>query len=299
MKLRKISILVNSRAGKGQASSWVERITKDLEDAGCIVSRFESQAIYSEGSIAEIIKEKDAVVIAGGDGTILGFLQALKGVDIPLYMLPCGNQSLAAKLFGMTGESEQLISCLRSTDVVRHYLASINGKPFLHMCSLGFDSKIVDIVHENRRGPVGNIAYVKAGLRMFLGRQEPKVNVRLDGEPWLLSQTGFLFIANSRMYACSTNPIPDADSQSPDVEVAFLEGMNWRDYLSWSIAGAGGRNVSFNWTKKQRAKHISVEVIGDKAYPIQADGDIMARGSAEIKAGIGMVSVLRVPQTRD
>jgi diacylglycerol kinase (ATP) len=292
MKLRKVSILINRRAGKGEAVNWAERIAADLRQADCQVSQFESEASYSNEATAAIIDDKDAVIIAGGDGTILGFLAALNGHEIPLYMLPCGNQSLAAKLFGMTGESQHVIASLRSGEVEKHFLAAINGKPFLHMCSLGFDSRIVDSVHQNRRGPVGNIAYLRAGISMFAGRQEPKVKVVLDGEPWLSAQTGFLFVANSKMYACSTNPIPDADSREPYVDVAFLEGMNWRNYLSWAIAGVSGRNVGFKWTKKQRAKRLSVEVLGDTKFPIQADGDIAARGEAEIVAGKSQISIL-------
>ncbi len=293
MKCKNIAIVVNPRAGKGLAVEMVKRISADLVKESCVVTLYDSQLEYEEAFVTDMLEGKDALLIAGGDGTILQLLAALRRSRIPLYMLPCGNQSLAAGLFHMNGSSQEILACLRRGEAEEHFLASVNGRPFLHMCSLGFDSSVVDLVHKNRKGPVGNIAYVKAGLSSFFSFRDPRIEVQLDGEPWISGKRGFLFVANSRMYACGTNPMPEASTLVKDLEIGFLEDMSLTDYLAWAGAGMFSSSVKFKWTKRSKATRVEITVPDYPAYPIQVDGDIAARGQAMIEAGAASMWVLK------
>ena len=141
----RVVLVYNPRSGRGLALGASRSFAEALSDLGHEVKVLEAGSGEDLRTAAE---GTDAIVIAGGDGTlhhaVVELLDAGKGADtskVPgLYHLPLGTQNLFARELGMTADPLHLHRLMttgrpRSLDV-----GLCNGRAFLLMCSVGPDS---------------------------------------------------------------------------------------------------------------------------------------------------------------
>jgi len=141
--------------------------------------------------------ELDAVVIGGGDGTILTAVLAGLGRDKPLGILPLGSLNLFARDLGLPLDPIEAARLLSTAQATRIDLAEVNGLPFTIWASMGMHPWIVRRRdHLQRDGMRKWRAMVLAALRAF--RRYPMVDVTLGlKEGSLAVKTPMLFITNN------------------------------------------------------------------------------------------------------
>lgn len=80
-----------------------------LEGAGFEV---EARSTGDPGWRAALVDSGDAVVVAGGDGTVGGVLLAMVGRPEPVYLLPAGTANNIARSLGLEASAEDLAGAL-------------------------------------------------------------------------------------------------------------------------------------------------------------------------------------------
>ena len=113
--IKNISVIYNPISGKGQAKHLAENhIIKFLEKNG-----FNTQLFQSKKNPQEYINEIsnfnscDLIIVIGGDGTLLGLLPLLPQTQIPVYMIPAGNESLFAQIYHMDRDENLLLQAIK------------------------------------------------------------------------------------------------------------------------------------------------------------------------------------------
>lgn len=198
----RLALVINRSAGSFRAlplESTVAAVTEALTLGGHTV---ESHVIGRRDlaralSVLANRSDLDAVVVGGGDGTVLTAVVAGLGRDKPLGILPLGTLNLFARDLGLPAdpvEAARRLAAARSTEID---LAEVNGLPFAIWASLGMHPWVVRRRdHFQRDGMRKWRAMILAALRGF--RRYPMVEVTLDlpDGPKAVT-TPMLFITNN------------------------------------------------------------------------------------------------------
>jgi diacylglycerol kinase family enzyme len=85
----------------------------------------------------------DAVLAAGGDGTVSAVAAALAGSEIPLGVLPLGTLNHFARDLGLAPDLEGAVKTVAARRTIKVDLGEVNGRIFVNNCSIGIYPDIV------------------------------------------------------------------------------------------------------------------------------------------------------------
>lgn len=140
----------------------------------------------------------DAVVIGGGDGTILSAVGNGLGRDRPLGILPLGTLNLFARDIGLPLDPVEAARAVACAGTAAIDLAEVDGRPFAIWASLGMHPWIVRRRdHLQRRHMRKMMAMACAALRGFVHFPEIDVTLTLDRTEPRRVRTSMLFISNN------------------------------------------------------------------------------------------------------
>ncbi len=127
--------------------------------------------------------DMDAVVIGGGDGTILTAILAGLGRDRPLGLLPLGTMNLLARDLDLPQDPFEAARRLTRTEAVAIDLAEVNGVPFAIWASMGMHPWMVRRRDHLQRGGMHKWpAMALAALRALRRYPLVRASVTVDDE---------------------------------------------------------------------------------------------------------------------
>jgi len=285
----RILLLFNPIAGKGRSESSVSSLEKNLKERG--FDTFKSVASdYVDSSLqTNPIAGFDAVVVAGGDGTIMNLLPALSNSGVPVYNLPTGNESLFAREFGMKKNLGQVFTLLKKKTCKTCYIPTANNKPFFCMASIGFDSEVVCSIAKARTGVLGHRGYVFPTLKAALNHVAPVIDLSVNGQKVINSEPGFLIVGNCKQYALSMPFVPEASSESKELVARFFPYKSVAGFLWFNLKTLlKSRNIS--GSRFFRGDHFSI--CSEIPFPVQADGDYLEDTPVTIETTDNTIKVL-------
>jgi len=214
----------------------------------------------------------DAVVVGGGDGTMLTAILAGLGRDRPLAMLPLGTLNLFARDLGLPMNPVEAARMLGRAVPAEIDLAEVNGLPFAIWASLGMHPWIVrQRDHLQRDGMRKGRAMLLAALRAF--RRYPMVDVTLTtGKDSMAVTTPLLFITNNAWREQRPPLARQAlDAGMLEIHVAACTG---RLSLLWLVAEA----FLGHWRASRRLQTFTAEevrVVSSKnRVMVSLDGEV-------------------------
>ena len=233
----------------------------------------------------------DAVLVAGGDGTINEVVNGLMAAQeaaispLPLGLVPMGTQNVLA---------HDLCLPLHDLDVLAGMLAAGRTRPidlgragerfFCLMAGFGFDAVVVQNVVPAVKERIGPGAYALATLRTLAEYQHTSVTLVLDGET-VQSEAYLVVVANASSYAFSQikmAPFASIDDGWLDVCVFERAPFDRVGFVTQIMAMLARRHLRDPRVRYYRARHISL----DSAPPIhgQLDGDMFRTTPLAIEA---------------
>jgi diacylglycerol kinase family enzyme len=199
----RVVALVNHRAGAVEAAGkepTPDSIVAALETVGLEpdVRSVPGKELTAEARRA-VDQGYDAVIAAGGDGTISAVASVLAGGNIPLGVIPAGTLNHFAKDLGIPLTLAEAAQTIAARHVERIDLGRVNDRVFLNNASLGVYARaLVDRdarrdMHGLSKWPAMALAVVKVFKRHPL----MKVRIVADGEP-MFRKTPLVFVGNNR-----------------------------------------------------------------------------------------------------
>jgi len=175
-----IDALRESVATEAAAAGWAESLwfETSVEDVG-------------QGVTAEALElGVDLVIAAGGDGTVRAVVEAVRGHDVALALLPSGTGNLLARNLDMalsdmpgsiraafTGTERRIdLGMIR----IEREDKSRDEHAFVVMAGLGLDAKMIDNTDEDLKKKAGWAAYVKAIVASLRDPDELQLRFTLD-----------------------------------------------------------------------------------------------------------------------
>jgi diacylglycerol kinase family enzyme len=257
----KLALVINRSAGTFRRlplDSTVAAIVAALAEAGHVVRT----DIVGRRELARTLStladnpDLDAVVVGGGDGTILTAVVAGLGERLPLGILPLGTLNLFARDLGLPLDPVEAARVLAGAVVRDIDLAEVNGQPFAIWASMGMHPWVVRRRdHMQRDGMAKGRAMLLAALRAF--RRFPLIDVTLSlpEEGTVSVATPMLFITNNPW---RDEPLPLSrealDTGRLEIHVAACSG---RLSLLWLVAEA----VIGRWRTSRRIRTYTAEEV--------------------------------------
>jgi YegS/Rv2252/BmrU family lipid kinase len=200
--------ILNPMAGVGGRRDFLQLIEK-----ACKEKRVKFKILFtrSQGDARKIILKKfdkyDIFVAVGGDGTMNEVASALAGTTGIMGLIPAGSGNALGRELGLSLKPEQAVYQLLEGHPIRIDTGLVNGRRFMNVCGVGFDSHIARcFAKSTSRGP---IPYFKAVMREFFRYKPETYTVEAGGD--ITSHTAFvLTLANTSQYGNNAYIAPGA-----------------------------------------------------------------------------------------
>jgi diacylglycerol kinase (ATP) len=270
---RHILIIVNPAAGRARSSERrLGRFVAALERQGCTVVL--RRAGPSPGQVERLAGQAepgfDAIVAAGGDGTISAVVNGLGGRAVPFGVLPLGSANVLAREIRLPRAPEALASLITTGPVSPIWLGRVGERAFVMMASAGFDSEIVAALSPELKRRVGRLAFAWGFLVRLWHCPACELTVRADGVEY---RAAAVVAAKGRHYAGPFVVAPGADLAEPVLHLVLLDRRGRWAMLRYATALFLGRVPRLGDIAIVRARQASVA--GNRALPVQADGEIV------------------------
>jgi diacylglycerol kinase (ATP) len=224
----RVLILHNPAAGRGRGATIAAELVSILgQDGHRVVARGVGSAAADDGrgTLRDHAAEADAILIAGGDGTVHHALRLATELGKPVFHVPLGTENLFARHFNMRAHAPTIRDAIRERRVARVDAATLcadgASRMFCLMVGAGPDAGVIRRLCEVRRGPISHISYVEPILRETMSPHIPRLTVEVDGKRVIDARTGQLVVANCREYAVGLNPAHRACISDGLLDVAF------------------------------------------------------------------------------
>ena len=282
-----VAIWANPYSGRGPNRHRVRRLVDQLEHKGLGVRVSWAPArrrhLFGDDGSLESCR---CLVAAGGDGTIASVIG--RRIDLPLAVLPMGNENLFAKQFGYTLDIDSTVRAITDGRSQRIDLAEAGDRRFSVVLSAGFDADVVRRVHDWRVQSaalrrVGWGSYTEPILQSLCHYDYPPIELIADGRRVRGAQ---VLVFNLPRYGLGFRFLPDACGDD-----GLLDWIVFQRPGPWSIV----HNALAVWRRRHlqcdhvihgRARRLRLTSPG--RAPIEADGEA---------AGFTPIDIDILPQT--
>jgi len=229
---KKVSLLHNPTAGASHpnAEELLEIIQKIT---GIKPSYFSTKNADWKDALS---KRWDAVILAGGDGTVGRGMRWLADRQTPIMILPLGTANNIARSLGIEGDMDSLLSKLFTSSPRSIDVGSAKGpwgsKEFLEAVGIGSIAEGVSVSGPRPPTPI-RLDMARDDLRELVKNAEPiSFELKVDGEKF----TGEFLLVEVLNLSFTGPALRLAFQASPDdgfLDVVFLEEKNRKAMLTW------------------------------------------------------------------
>jgi len=243
----------------------------------------------------------DAVIVAGGDGTVNEAVNGLVGTETALGVLPVGTGNLWAKQLGIptytlanplrlqdaaAGLAE---GSIRSVDVGR-----VNDRYFLCWAGIGLDAQVTSELEPRPRHTkrLGMLPYVVAAVTVARDFQGVRTRVSLDGSI-VRGRTLLILASNIQQYAGLLHVSREARIDDGLLDVFVFKGLGFPYAVSHMLKMLSRRCLEDPRIVHGQARRI--EILTEWAVPVQVDGDPIGTTPVVLRAVPRALRVLVPP----
>jgi YegS/Rv2252/BmrU family lipid kinase len=268
---RRLCLIVNPSAGGGRAA----RVLPAVESAlAAHELSFHTQRTRDLDHARELAREAarsgEVTVTLSGDGlvgAVAGVLSEIGGSV--MGVLPGGRGNDFARVLGLPSDPAE--ACAVLSDGIERELdvGEVDGRPFIGIASVGFDSVANRIANEAPSW-LGNLVYAYGALRALASWRPAGFQLELDGRP--RSFSGYtVAAANSRAYGGGMFVAPDAELDDGLLDVVISEHTSKRRFLATLPKVFKGEHVNEPTVHVVRCSEVRISA--DRPFVMYADGD--------------------------
>jgi YegS/Rv2252/BmrU family lipid kinase len=288
-----LTLLVNPHSAHGRTLKLLPNLEREL-DARRIVFRVERTQGLEDG-VERALRAAEAgevPVVLSGDGLIGAIGGALAGSETPLGIVPGGRGNDLARVLGIPADAEAAAETLAAGETRRIDVGEVNGKRFLGIVSVGFDSEANRLANETH-WLRGNLVYAYAGVRTLLGWKPARFTLALGERRERVSGYS-VSIANSRAFGGGMFIAPDADLEDGEFDVVIVGEVGKLRFLGNLPKVFKGTHVGEDEVRVFRTPRL--ELSASRPFPVYADGEHLTELPAKLRVLPRALSVIVPPR---
>jgi YegS/Rv2252/BmrU family lipid kinase len=213
---------------------------------------------------------------------------ALAGGETPLGIVPAGRGNDLARVLGIPEDPEGAVEILAAGQTRRIDVGEANGKRFLGIVSVGFDSEANRLANET--GFLrGNLVYAYAALRTLLGWKPARFTLSVGNERLRLSGYS-VSVANSRAFGGGMFIAPNAELDDGEFDIVTVGEVGKLRFVGNLPKVFKGTHVEEDEVRVFRASRL--ELSASRPLPVYADGEHLTELPVSLRVLPRALSVL-------
>ena len=290
--MRKRFLLLHNAVAGLRRHRLVRLVVAELKKRGAEVVTLRLSGLgqnLSQEALARIVHYDgfDAVVAAGGDGTIRALAKALgPNAPVPIGVIPVGTGNVLARELPLPHHAAEVAEMLLNGNEIEIVGAHAGEEPFYLMAGIGFDGEIINNLNLEVKRRVGKAAYVWPTLKALSHKPRP-FEVVIDGKKF---ETTWLVATKSSRYAGSFTLVSGLHVRDKKMVVVLLQARTrWQRIFELAALGLGLverlPGISIHTCRS------SIEVM-ESGLPIEIDGDEAGFSPVTISLGNGPMRLI-------
>jgi diacylglycerol kinase (ATP) len=285
-------VILNPVAGRGRVRREWPRLAKRLREAGLAFEVAETKAPDEAERIAAQASGFDAVIAAGGDGTVHevanGLLRA--GTGAALGILPLGSGDDFVKMLPARDAVERIAhGAPRAFDAGR--ITSGATRYFANGMDIGFGAHASRNVRRVPALLTGPGAYLGALALTLLRYPKLEVRLQLDDAESLVQTTAMTAVMNGRAFGGSFHVCPGARIDDGELDLLIADGVGRLEILGLVPKIMRGTHAGDPRLRLARARRVLIE--SGEPLLVEADGEIAFEDARRLEIEI-LPGALRV-----
>jgi YegS/Rv2252/BmrU family lipid kinase len=265
-----LTLLVNPSSGGGRTLKLLPQVEAAL-DARRAVFRVERTRSLDHGVELALraVELGEVPVVVSGDGLLGAVGGAMAGADTPLGLIPGGRGNDLARALGIPSDPVEAVEVVLAGHSRTIDVGEANGKRFLGIASVGFDSECNRIANETHFLR-GNLVYAYSMPRTLIGWKPARFTIADGGERKRISGY-FVAVANNSVYGGGMYIAPDAKLDDGEFDVVSIgEGGKLR--FLWGLRDVfKGTHLEKDEVDVFRTSRLDIDA--SRPFPVYADGD--------------------------
>lgn len=272
----------------------------DLEAVQAILERGDMKiAALSAGDFAALErKARDAmspsvqrIIVAGGDGTVSGFLPLALEAGVILGVIPCGTANDFATSLGIDAESFEDVAARLASGGTRYVdVGVVDGEPFLNAVGIGLGSRITNELDDDEKQQLGVLAYGKKLWETVRDRRRQlSLALTCDGDTDKENVLQ-ITVTNGLRYGGGMMAPDGAALDDGWLHVVTVKPGRLLALIGLLPRFLTGRLRGTRRVKVRRAEHIVIDV--HKKMDVTADGEIVTTTPCELSVRHNALQVM-------
>jgi YegS/Rv2252/BmrU family lipid kinase len=282
-------VLVNPASAGGKTLKLLPAVEAAL-DARRAVFRVQRTKGLEHGAEQALlaVEAGELPVVMSGDGLVGAVGGAMAGAETPLGIVPGGRGNDLARVLGIPSDPDDAVATLFAGHSRRIDVGEANGRRFLGIASVGFDSEANRRANESRLLR-GNLVYAYAALRTLIGWKPARFTIGAGGERLRLSGYSVV-VANSRAYGGGMYVAPDAELDDGEFDIVTIGEVGKLRFMANLPKVFKGTHVEADEVRVFRAPQL--ELSASKPFRVYADGEHLTDLPATLRVLPRALSVL-------
>lgn len=274
-------------------------VAKESEAAGWGAPFFYETTVedLGDGVTKEALDEgADAVLVAGGDGTVRAVSEAMAGTGVPLTIVPSGTGNLLARNLRLPlADRDAMIRATFDGDTLamdvgraelRRADKSLDKHAFVVMGGMGLDAAMIANTNPQLKKSVGWVAYVDGAARSLVNAKPFRIMYQLPGRRLHSARIQSVLFANCGSLPAGLELVPDASVTDGALDVVIFQPKGafgwlfvWRR-VAWDNSvlrkSKTGRRMLSLRTKDNSVLYSrgdGIDIAATDPKPVQLDGD--------------------------
>lgn len=268
---------VIARAMKRYGLEWEIKISRSSEES------------YTHATEALRLKV-DAVVVYGGDGTIMKVARALCQTDMPLVILPGGTANVLAKELHIPLDPAEAIKVLgkKAPQLRKLDMGLCNTKPFILRVSTGILADMVKTTTRSRKRNLGSLGYVVSALQHLSKPHTCLYSLKLDDHDEEIEGVALMIANSANMGVFGISLLPNVQVDDGKLDVIVITQADLKSLLSIV-------KRSVTQQKAPSLRRFKVSTVSVKMKPVQTvlcDDEIVALSKLDVQVLPKAVTIL-------
>lgn len=214
-------LIINPIAGTSGKEGVDAYVTRRMAEAGWAVEVAMTQGRGDATRLARKAVDDgfDAVIAAGGDGTVNETATALCDTAMPMGILPMGSGNGLARHLGIPIDLSQSMDVILERHVVSVDFGTVNDQPFFCTFGVGFDAAVSDAFSKQHRR--GRLAYIRSALSEYVKYSPEVYSISANGK--VLTEKAFLIaVCNASQYGNNAYIAPMASVMDGLLDITIV-----------------------------------------------------------------------------
>lgn len=235
----------------------------------------------------------EAVVVAGGDGTLNSAAPALVKTGLPLGIIPAGTANDLARTLNLPLDMEAAADVIAAGHRRTIDIGEVNGHKFFNVASVGLSADLARELNGEIKRRYGRLSYAITAARV-LAKARPFGAVIVSPEGAVRVRTLQIAVGNGRYYGGGMAVEHTAEIDDAHLDLYSLEFTRVWKLLALAYDFRKGRHGL--WREVRASRGPSFEIRTRKPRPVNADGELVTFTPARFALLQKAVTVFAPPQ---